>query len=140
MSEYLTVKKMQLPPRLPLQGEIDLTWRCNNACRHCWVSLPADSPEKKRELSFDEIRRISDEARALGCRQWNISGGEPMLRPDFPEIFDFLTTNSVSYCLNTLHIVPSAPHGIGMRPGYGSASNWPMLLGAWLNAQSLVSK
>jgi MoaA/NifB/PqqE/SkfB family radical SAM enzyme len=101
MSEYLTVKKMHLPPRLPLQGEIDLTYRCNNACRHCWVSLPSDSPERKRELSFDEIRRIADEARALGCRQWNISGGEPMLRPDFPEIFDFLTKNSVSYCLNT---------------------------------------
>jgi len=54
-----------------------------------------------QELSFDEIRRIADEARAMGCRRWNISGGEPMLRPDFAEIFDYLTSRSASYSLNT---------------------------------------
>ncbi len=101
MSEYLAVKKIQSQPRLPLVGEIDLTWRCNNACRHCWISLPAGSAEKDRELSFDEIRRIADEARALGCRQWNITGGEPLLRPDFPEIFEYLTSRSATYSLNT---------------------------------------
>ncbi len=88
-------------PRLPLEGDIDLTYRCNNNCRHCWLFLPVNAHEKKEELSFDEIRRIVDEARAMGCRQWNISGGEPLLRPDFPEIFDYLTRKSVSYTLNT---------------------------------------
>ncbi|MBN2320699.1 MAG: radical SAM protein [Acidobacteria bacterium] len=101
MSEYLSIKKIQSQPRLPLQGEIDLTWRCNNACRHCWISLPADAAEKEQELSFDEIRRIADEARSLGCRQWNITGGEPLLRPDFPEIFEYLTSQAVTYSLNT---------------------------------------
>ncbi len=37
----------------------------------------------------------------MGCRQWNISGGEPMLRPDFVEIFDYLTARAVTYGLNT---------------------------------------
>ena len=83
-------------PRLPLEGNIDLTYRCNNDCRHCWLSLPVNAPEKKEELTFDEIRRIVDEARAMGCRRWNISGGEPLLRPDFPEIFDYLTRKAVS--------------------------------------------
>jgi len=86
-------------PRLPLQGSIDLTYRCNNNCRHCWLYVPATGPEQ--ELSLDETRRIADEARALGCREWSISGGEPMLRPDFPEIFDYLTRNTRSYTLNT---------------------------------------
>jgi MoaA/NifB/PqqE/SkfB family radical SAM enzyme len=88
-------------PRLPLEGSIDLTYRCNNTCRHCWLWLPENAPEKQEELSFDEIRRIADEARAMGCRRWNISGGEPMLRPDFPEIFEYLTSRSASYGLNT---------------------------------------
>ena len=26
----------------------------------------------------------------MGCRRWSISGGEPMLRPDFADIFDEL--------------------------------------------------
>ena len=88
-------------PRLPLEGNIDLTYRCNNNCRHCWLSLPANAPEKKNELTFDEIRRIVDEARAMGCRRWSICGGEPLLRPDFPEIFDYLTRKAVSYSINT---------------------------------------
>ena len=88
-------------PRLPLNGKIDLTYRCNNKCRHCWLRLPHNAPEQKDELSFNEIRRIVDEARALGCRRWSISGGEPLLRPDFPEIFDCLTRKTISYALNT---------------------------------------
>ncbi len=88
-------------PRLPLEGNIDLTYRCNNNCRHCWLSLSANAPEKKNEMTFDEIRRIVDEARAMGCQKWSISGGEPLLRPDFPEIFDYLTHKAVSYSLNT---------------------------------------
>ncbi len=86
-------------PRLPLRGSIDLTYRCNNNCRHCWLHVPAAAPEP--ELSLDEIRRIADEARAMGCREWSISGGEPMLRPDFPEIFDYLTWRTRGYTLNT---------------------------------------
>jgi MoaA/NifB/PqqE/SkfB family radical SAM enzyme len=100
-SKYLSVRRTLTPPRLPLEGNLDLTYRCNNTCRHCWLWLPASAPEAKDELTFDEIRRIADEARSMGCRRWNISGGEPMLRPDFAEIFDYLTRKSASYSLNT---------------------------------------
>ena len=89
------------PPRLPLDGYIDLTYRCNNACRHCWLYLAKSAREAKDELTFDEIRGIVDQARSLGCQAWIISGGEPMLRPDFPEIFDYITQKSVFYRLNT---------------------------------------
>ena len=87
--------------RLPLEGSIDLTYRCNNSCRHCWVRLSANAPEEQNELSFDEIRRIADEARAMGTRSWSISGGEPMLRPDFADIFEYLTAKVKTYSLNT---------------------------------------
>lgn len=88
-------------PRIPLEGSLDLTYRCNNNCRHCWLRIPSDSPEKENELTFDEIIKVVDEARSMGCRRWSISGGEPMLRPDFAEIFDYVTQKSVSYSLNT---------------------------------------
>jgi MoaA/NifB/PqqE/SkfB family radical SAM enzyme len=87
--------------RLPLEGRIDLTYRCNNDCLHCWSRIPKDDPASNRELSFDEIRSVVDQARSLGTHRWSISGGEPMLRPDFPEIFDYLTRKAVSYTLNT---------------------------------------
>jgi MoaA/NifB/PqqE/SkfB family radical SAM enzyme len=88
-------------PRLPLDGNLDLTYRCNNNCRHCWLRLPPDAPQVQEELSFDKIRRIVGEARDMGCQAWAISGGEPMLRPDFPEIFDYITRKAVQYSLNT---------------------------------------
>lgn len=56
---------------------------------------------QKKELVLSEIRSLADEARALGCQRWSISGGEPLLRPDFPEIFECLTRKAVSYSLNT---------------------------------------
>ena len=37
----------------------------------------------------------------MGCREWSISGGEPMLRPDFLDIFDYLTRKATTYSLNT---------------------------------------
>jgi len=88
-------------PRLPLEVQLDLTYRCNNQCRHCWISLPSNHDNKKRELTLEEIERIVAEARSLGARRWSISGGEPMLRPDFSDIFELMTHKAVSYSLNT---------------------------------------
>lgn len=99
--EYLEELKGSNFPPLPLEGKIDLTYRCNNNCRHCWLKIPSDFSEEKSELSFPEIRKIVDEARSMGCRRWSISGGEPMLRPDFSDIFDYLTRNSKTYSINT---------------------------------------
>ena len=39
MPDY--VKRMaKAMPRLPLKGSLDLTYRCNNNCRHCWLRIP----------------------------------------------------------------------------------------------------
>jgi MoaA/NifB/PqqE/SkfB family radical SAM enzyme len=99
--EYLEIKKTHNLPRAPLEGSIDFTYRCNNNCRHCWLRIPFDSKEKKEEISFEEIKHIVQEAKKMGCRRWSISGGEPMLRLDFPEIFDYITSHSNSYSINT---------------------------------------
>lgn len=98
---YLKIVTHKEMPRIPFEGHIDLTFRCNNKCRHCWLRIPPDANEKKEELSFREIKSMVGEARAMGCRRWSISGGEPMLRPDFPEIFDYLTFHSRDYSINT---------------------------------------
>ena len=101
MPEYLKSKEVMDIPRLPLEGNLDLTYRCNNNCRHCWLRIPPTSPKEQRELTIDEIRKLVDEARNMGCHKWSISGGEPMLRPDFTEIFEYITRKCTSYSLNT---------------------------------------
>jgi MoaA/NifB/PqqE/SkfB family radical SAM enzyme len=101
MSLYTQRKQTERLPRLPLRGTIDLTYRCNNDCRHCWLRIDPEAADAERELTFDEIRRLVDEARTMGCRSWTISGGEPMLRADFAGIFAYVTKHSAAYTLNT---------------------------------------
>jgi len=101
MGDGLGKRRTDRLPRLPLEAAIDLTYRCNNKCRHCWLWLPADSKERRDELSSDEWRTLVDQARALGTRHWSISGGEPLLRPDFADIFEYATAKAIGYSLNT---------------------------------------
>jgi MoaA/NifB/PqqE/SkfB family radical SAM enzyme len=100
-SGYMQRHYLKKVLHLPLEGSLDLTYRCNNNCLHCWLRIPTQAKEGQQELSLDEVKHIVDEARKLGCQEWSISGGEPMLRPDFPEIFTYITNKSVYYSLNS---------------------------------------
>lgn len=74
--------------RVPLACVLEMTARCNNACRHCYINLPADDRAAQRqELSLDEICGIADQALELGTLWFLLSGGEPLLRPDFLDIY-----------------------------------------------------
>lgn len=101
MTEYSERRTIEAAPRWPFHGIFDLTHRCNNNCRHCWLRIPSDAPEKARELTFEEICGIVDQARQAGTREVTLTGGEPMLRPDFVDIFDYVIGKSLSYRLNT---------------------------------------
>lgn len=78
-----------------LSFELELTARCNLNCRHCYINLPSDDPSRERELSYSEIREIADEAVRMGAMWCSITGGEPLLRPDFPEIYQYLKTKGL---------------------------------------------
>jgi radical SAM protein with 4Fe4S-binding SPASM domain len=68
--------------------DLEVTARCNNDCAHCYINLPADHrAAKEKELTLDEIARIADEAIELGALWVLISGGEPLLRVDFAEVY-----------------------------------------------------
>ncbi len=67
---------------------LEITTRCNNNCRHCYINLPAgDKNAKERELSVDKIEEIAEQAVSLGALWCLITGGEPLLRPDFEKIY-----------------------------------------------------
>lgn len=74
--------------RIPFSFELEITARCNNECRHCYINLPAsDNEAKKIELSIEEIDHISEQAVKMGVLWCLITGGEPLLRKDFSEIY-----------------------------------------------------
>jgi radical SAM protein with 4Fe4S-binding SPASM domain len=68
--------------------DIELTERCNNDCIHCSINLPAgDEEAKRRESTAGNIQGILAEASSLGCLSVRFTGGEPLLRDDFEEIY-----------------------------------------------------
>jgi len=70
--------------------EIELTERCNNNCIHCYINkLANDSNAKNKEFSTDELKKLFTEAVSLGCIDLKLTGGEPLLRKDFEELYIF---------------------------------------------------
>jgi pyruvate-formate lyase-activating enzyme len=68
--------------------DIELTERCNNDCLHCSVNLPAgDEAARAREWSAASWKALLGEAAGLGCLVVRMTGGEPLLRGDFEEIY-----------------------------------------------------
>ena len=76
--------------RKPLLSSLDieLTERCNNACIHCYINLPAqDTKATRRELTTGQWKDILRQAADLGALSVRFSGGEPLLREDFAELY-----------------------------------------------------
>ncbi len=86
--DYLAgFRKKVISQKIPLSGALDLTHKCNLGCVHCFVHSKKDSAEDHQDLPLSEILRIIDEAVEAGCLYLLLTGGEPMLRKDFPEIY-----------------------------------------------------
>ena len=76
----------------PLLGQLDieLTERCNNKCIHCCINLPEDDAEARgREMSTDFVKDVITQAANLGCLTVRFTGGEPLLREDLAELYEF---------------------------------------------------
>jgi len=68
-----------------LLGNIDITNRCNLSCPVCF----ADAGEDPEEPTLDQIKAMMENLRAerpVPCPAVQLSGGEPTLREDLPQI------------------------------------------------------
>ena len=66
---------------IPLSAHVDLTYRCNERCIHCY--LPHDD---RGELSTAEVKDLFGQLAEAGVFFLTISGGEPFLRTDLFEL------------------------------------------------------
>jgi radical SAM protein with 4Fe4S-binding SPASM domain len=71
--------------RIPLGGSIELTFRCNLKCAHCYVAYDS----RKKEMTYEEICYVLDEITEAGCLWLLITGGEPFIRNDFLDIYTY---------------------------------------------------
>ena len=74
--------------RVPVEGVLEPTFRCNLRCVHCYVNQPAGSAEERaRELPTGRALSVIDEIADAGCLNLLLTGGEVLLRPDFEELY-----------------------------------------------------
>ena len=66
---------------------LELTYRCNEKCIHCYADTPYDSRE---ELSTEQYLNIINQLHDLGCMGVLLTGGEATLRQDFFEIAEYI--------------------------------------------------
>lgn len=87
LPESLFWEKMK-NSRSVISFDLEITARCNNNCRHCYINLPAqDKAAKEKELSLEKIKQITQQAADAGALWCLITGGEPLLREDFFDIY-----------------------------------------------------
>lgn len=69
----------------PLSGQLELTFHCNMRCQHCYVA----EDTSKKELSSKEWYYILDQLYEEACLWICFTGGEPLLRDDFLDIYTY---------------------------------------------------
>lgn len=116
----------EMPPRNPINGTFELTVRCNLKCKMCLFrhddseNAEIMANEKTAEEWIDMARQVAE----AGTLNLLITGGEPMLRPDFCEIYEgiykqgFIITLYTNATLVTDKIIKILkkypPHKIGV--------------------------
>lgn len=102
--EYRIFKVTGWSRQLPINITVSVTNKCNSRCKTCFLwTFYLKHPElKDREFTTDEFSRVFE---AIGDAPFwfTMSGGEPFLRDDLPEICEA----AVSYCKPRIINIPS---------------------------------
>jgi GTP 3',8-cyclase len=69
---------------------ISVTDRCNFRCQYCMPAEGLPWLERSEVLSFEEITRLTTLLARMGVHKVRLTGGEPLVRRDFPRLVTML--------------------------------------------------
>jgi len=103
-TENLT-NKIDLPESVPPLNTfyLYLTTGCNLFCRHCWITptFVNGKPSPGDCLDLGLLKTAVKEGKTLGLSQAKLTGGEPILHPQFVKIVDFLSKEGLKLTMET---------------------------------------
>ena len=89
-----------VPPLTSL--DMYISGSCNLACRHCWIEPDYQADNKNGKfLKFEYLKKAIKEAKPLGLQSVKLTGGEPMLHPQFRKIVDHIESQKVGMIMET---------------------------------------
>ena len=89
--EQMTEKALKL--NVPLSVQLDLTYRCNERCVHCYLDH-----DDHGEMTTAEIKHLLKELADAGVFILTLSGGEIFLRKDFFELLEY-ARRTLMFCV-----------------------------------------
>ena len=99
---YKSVWEKAFADAIPISGTFELTPRCNFNCRMCYVHLKEEQiPQYGKELTAKEWIHIAEEAKEAGTTWLCITGGEPLMHPEFETIWKELSQMGFFMTLQT---------------------------------------
>ena len=102
--EEMSAKALKL--NIPLNVQLDLTYRCNERCVHCYLDH-----DDHGEMTTAEIKHLLDEMADAGVFILTLSGGEIFLRKDFFEILEHARRLMFCVKLKTNAVLDSRARG-----------------------------
>lgn len=71
-------------------AEIATTFLCNSKCVMCSCAEICDYEKEKQRMNIEEYAALGRQLDELGCVSVNVTGGEPLMRPDIAEVIKAL--------------------------------------------------
>lgn len=89
--------------KIPISGTFELSPVCNFNCRMCYVRKSPDEVERHDRplMTMDRWLEIAEEARESGMLYLLLTGGEPLLWPDFWALYENLIRMGFLISINT---------------------------------------
>lgn len=85
----------------PITADVFITNYCNNNCPYCTYHR-WELESGSRYMDFDNFKKYAMRLRSLGVEGIILTGGgEPTINPDFDQIAEWLTQNSIPWGINT---------------------------------------
>lgn len=81
------------PHRRVIAAAVGITGRCNLRCRHCFLASGTGVPPQ--EFTLEELQSLFAQIAACGMRHVQLTGGEPLLHPQFPQVLQAIRQNDL---------------------------------------------
>lgn len=87
---------------IPVSGTFELTPRCDFSCEMCYIHMsPAEQQTAGIELTTEQWLTLGRDAVGAGMIYLLLTGGEPMIRADFCELYTSLAKMGLMVSVNT---------------------------------------
>ncbi|WP_289028656.1 GTP 3',8-cyclase MoaA [uncultured Algoriphagus sp.] len=101
---------------------ISLTDHCNFRCTYCMPQEEMEWMPKSKLMSKDEVINLAKTFINLGVKKIRLTGGEPLVRKEFPEILEYLSTYPVELTLTTNGVLIHKHIGVLKKAGVRSVN------------------